>query len=151
MPHSLVERWQTDPFVELSDDDPLSVRRPDTDKRTGLCPFGHGILLRARVDDNSTYYLERCGACRGVWLDRGEWQKLAASLYLDHLDDLWDPTWQKRRRTETLQHNLDNALAERLGQSLYGELCAVVDQLRHHPGKAQALAWITAHLDPDTQ
>jgi Zn-finger nucleic acid-binding protein len=148
MPHNVVERWQTDPFVELNEDEPMSVR-PDTDKRTGLCPMGHGILLRARVDSEQIYYLERCGFCRGVWLDRGEWQRLAAALYLDHLDDLWDPTWQKQRRSESLQIKLDNALSTQLGEPLYEQLRAVVEALRQHPAKAQALAWITTHLDPE--
>jgi hypothetical protein len=85
-----------------------------------------------------------------VWLDRGEWQRLAAALFLDHLDDLWDPNWQKQRRTETLQFKLDAALSERLGPSLYAELRAVIAKLRDHPAKAQALAWMTTHLDADT-
>ncbi|MGC4064355.1 MAG: zf-TFIIB domain-containing protein [Polyangiaceae bacterium] len=148
MPHGIVERWQTEPFVELSDEDPESVR-PEADRRTGLCPMGHGILLRARVDEEKTYYLERCGHCRGVWFDRGEWQALAATLYLDHLDDLWDPAWQKKRRAEALGQRLDRALAEQIGRELFEEIQRVVERLAHHPAKAQALAWITTRLDTD--
>jgi Zn-finger nucleic acid-binding protein len=148
MPHSIVERWQTEPFVELNEDEPMSVR-PDTDRRTGLCPMGHGILLRARVESDQVFYLERCGLCRGVWLDRGEWQRLAAALFLDHLDDLWDPNWQKQRRAEALQRQLDQALSNTLGMDLYRELGDVMKKLREHPAKAQALAWIATHLDPD--
>ncbi len=148
MPHAIVELWQSDPFVELSEDEPLSIR-VETDRRTGLCPMGHGILVRAKVDLDKVFYLERCGLCRGVWLDRGEWQRLAAALYLDHLDDLWDPTWQKQRRTEALENKLDRALADCLGTALFEELKAVVLKLREHPNKAQALAWVVSHLDAE--
>jgi len=148
MPHAVVERWQTEPFVEITEDEPMSVR-PDPDKRTGLCPMGHGILLRARVDSDKVYYLERCGLCRGVWLDRGEWQRLAAALYLDHLDDLWDPTWQKQRRREALQKGLDVALVAQIGPELFAQVSQVVHALLDHPAKAQAFAWIAEHLDPD--
>lgn len=147
LPHSIVEHWQTEPFVELNADEPLSMR-PELDRKTGLCPLGHGILVRARVDADQVFYLERCGFCRGVWLDCGEWQRLAASLYLDHLDDLWDPSWQKQRRSEKLQRGLDRSLADQLGENLYRDLASVVHLLRHHPARAQALAWIAQRLDP---
>jgi Zn-finger nucleic acid-binding protein len=147
LPHKIVEYWETEPFVELSDDEPMSMR-PELDRRTGLCPMGHGILVRARVDADQVFYLERCGFCRGVWLDRGEWQRLAASLYLDHLDDLWDPAWRKQRRHARLQRGLDQSLGVQLGETLYRDLASVVERLRTHPSRAQALAWITQRLDP---
>jgi len=150
LPHQIVEHWQTEPFVELNEDEPTTMR-PELDKRTGLCPMGHGILVRARVDSDPVFYLERCGFCHGVWLDRGEWPQLAASLYLDHLDDLWDPAWQKRRRTEKLQRELDRALLDHLGETLYQDLTSVVERLKEHPSRAQAIAWITEHLDPHGQ
>lgn len=150
LPHSVVEHWQTDPFVELSEDEPVSTL-PELDQKTGLCPMGHGILVRARVDADQVFFLERCGFCHGVWLDRGEWQRLAASLYLDHLDDLWDPAWQRQRRREKLQRRLDQSLADQLGENLYRDLAHVVAQLKAHPSRAQALAWIAQHLDPHAQ
>lgn len=150
--HQVVEHWETDPFVELSEDEPLRSN-PDIDRKTGLCPMGHGILVRARVEleGDQGFYLERCGFCRGVWLDCGEWQRLAASRYLDHLDDLWDPNWQKQRRSEKLQRGLDRALSEQLGESLFRDLVSVVFRLRSHPSRAQALAWVTQHLDPHSR
>ncbi len=150
LPHQVVEHWQTEPFVELSEDEPTTMR-PELDKKTGLCPMGHGILVRARVDAEQVFYLERCGFCRGVWLDRGEWPRLASSLFLDHLDDLWDPAWQRQRRSEKLRHELDQALANQLGEPLYGDLASVVERLRNHPSRTQALAWVTEHLDPHGQ
>jgi Zn-finger nucleic acid-binding protein len=152
LPHRVVEHWETEPFVDLSEDEPVSMR-PELDRRTGLCPMGHGILVRARVDldPDQAFYLERCGLCHGVWLDRGEWQRLAASLYLDHLDDLWDPKWQRQRRSEKLQRGLDRSLADQLGETLYHDLVSVVERLRLHESRAQALAWIREHLDPHPQ
>lgn len=152
LPRQVVEHWQTDPFVELSEDEPLSSD-PEVDHKTGLCPMGHGILLRARVEpeEKQIFYLERCGFCHGIWLDRGEWQRLAAALFLDHLDDLWDPGWQKRRRSEKFQRGLDRSLFDQLGENLYRDLTALVEALRDHPARMQALAWISQHLDPHGQ
>ncbi|HEY5956906.1 MAG TPA: zf-TFIIB domain-containing protein, partial [Polyangiaceae bacterium] len=149
LPRHIVEHWQTHPFVE-PEGEPVSMR-PELDRKTGLCPLGHGIMVRAKVEADAVFYLERCGLCHGVWLDRGEWQRLAASLYLDHLDDLWDPHWQKQRRSEKLQRRLDQSLQDQLGEILYRDLESVVDRLHSHPSRAQALAWITQRLDPHGQ
>lgn len=152
LPRQVVEHWQSEPFVELSEDEAVSSA-PEADHRTGLCPMGHGILLRARVEpeEDHVFHLERCGFCQGIWLDRGEWQRLAAALYLDHLNDLWDPQWQKQRRHEQLQRRLDRSLFDQLGETLYQDLGSVIARLRQHPSRAQALAWICQHLDPHAE
>ena len=152
LPRQVVEHWQTEPFVELSEDETLPID-PEADHKTGLCPMGHGILLRARVEpeEDHVFHLERCGFCHRIWLDRGEWQRLATAFYLDHLNDLWDPLWQKRHRNEKLQRRLDRSLFDQLGENLYQDLSSVVERLRRHPSKAQALAWIRQHLDPHAQ
>jgi Zn-finger nucleic acid-binding protein len=147
LPHKLVEHWHSEPFVEPGENSPESMR-PELDRKTGLCPMGHGILVRARVDGDQVFHLERCGFCRGVWLDRGEWQRLASSRFLQHLDDLWDPTWQRQQRDERLQRTLDRALFDQLGAELYRDLVTVIGRLKEHPSRAQALAWISEHLDP---
>lgn len=146
LPHVVIEQWSEHPSLYPPDDEPVS-RLPDADHRTGLCPTGHGILIRARVQENPPFYLERCAHCRGVWLDRGEWHRLVANDLWAHLDDLWDPTWRKRSRVEEGQKQLDRALEEALGPRLFGDLAGLINQLRRHPARAQALAWLTAHLE----
>jgi len=119
---------------------------PPDDVRTGLCPWGHGILIRARVQVDRVFHLERCSACRGVWLDKGEWQRLAAAEFLDHLDDLWDPDWQKRQREAHSRHEIESALRERLGTDVFEALAKVVDEISKHPARAQVLAWINERM-----
>src|SRR5437868_5547759 len=60
------------------------------DKRGGLCPRGHGMLTRAKVELTPVFYLDRCNACRGVWFDAGEWERTAALPMFTELDRLWD-------------------------------------------------------------
>ena len=145
MPHSIIDFWRDQPFVDIEAGKMPSI--PPDDHRTGLCPHGHGILIRARVEAGRQFHLERCGICRGVWLDKGEWQHLAANHFLEHLDDLWDPTWRKRQRDEHSRHEMDAALEQRLGQALFMQLVQIMGQLRRHPARAQVLAWIRARLD----
>lgn len=146
VPHSIIERWSRASLVDIGAAEPPALI-PEGDHRTGLCPEGHGILIRARFDEEPPFHLERCPACRGVWLDAGEWQRLAAHQFLGHLDDLWDPAWQRQQRAEHSRRKLDEALAAVIGAALFADLARVVDQLREHPARAQALAWISTHLE----
>ena len=120
---------------------------PEGDQRTGLCPEGHGILIRARAELDRSFHVERCPVCRGVWLDRGEWRRLSAAGLLEHLDDLWDPSWQKRQRDDVNRRHLDESLRDALGEDLYAGLQRVVGELHAHPARSQALAWIVDHLE----
>jgi Zn-finger nucleic acid-binding protein len=128
-------------------DAPKADARAPSDVRTGPCPEGHGILVRARVGDvGKGFYLERCGTCHGVWFDTGEWERIASTELRAHLDDLWDP--QARRAALILRNEarLDTDLRARLGEGLHNELVAVVEALEKHPDRAMALAFIDAHL-----
>ena len=145
VPREVIEFWQHDPFVEFVAGESLAPP-PDEDHRTGLCPSGHGIMIRARVEAPTPFYLESCPLCRGVWFDRGEWQLLATRDFLDHLDDLWDPLWKKQQRAEARQKELDQALGRELGSELFAELEHVAGALADHPARAQALAWLVKRL-----
>ncbi len=150
LPHVIVESWRAHPIseqLELEAEPAHPSVPPEADHRTGLCPFGHGILIRARVDGPRTFYVERCSPCRGVWLDRGEWKRLASARFLEHLDDLWDPNWKRQNRVALVERHIDAALTEELGQELFSDLQAVVSELHGHPARAQALAWIVEHLE----
>jgi Zn-finger nucleic acid-binding protein len=139
------------PGVELNtappSDSPTPSIPPEGDHRTGLCPEGHGILIRARAELDRSFHVERCPLCRGVWLDRGEWRRLSAAGLLGHLDDLWDPSWQKRQRDDVNRRHLDGSLRDALGDELYAGLLRVVTELHAHPARSQALAWIVDHLE----
>ena len=140
VPRGIIDAWRDHPFEEIEAGRMPSIS-PD-DLRTGLCPWGHGILIRARVEADRVFHLERCGTCRGVWLDKGEWQRLASARFLDHLDDLWDPTWQKRHRAEHSREEIDLALRTQLGAELFNALSSAIEAVARHPARAQVLAWI---------
>ncbi|UJR85819.1 Hypothetical protein I5071_78990 [Sandaracinus amylolyticus] len=122
--------------------------RAPNDGRTGLCPDGHGILLRARIDDDegAAFYLERCSACRGVWFDPGEWSRIASSDLRTKLDALWDPAARRAALTARNEARLAEDLRARLGDALHDRLVDLVRALESHPDRAMALAYIDEHL-----
>jgi Zn-finger nucleic acid-binding protein len=106
--------------------------RAETDQRTGVCPGGHGILARAKASWTRPFYVERCLSCAGIWLDAGEWKRLSAEHLLEHLDDLWLPTWRKQMQRAHSAQQLESMLNERLGRDLMNRIEALATELALH-------------------
>jgi Zn-finger nucleic acid-binding protein len=114
----------------------------DNDAKSGMCPEGHGILSRARVEARSPFSLERCSTCFGVWFDRGEWQRVAEESLAADLPHFWEREWRAmRRREQSREAHLDAARAD-FGEELYGTLTALAESLRGHPRRSEALAFL---------
>ena len=125
----------------------------DPDQRTGLCPMGHGILIRAKVELEDPFHLERCVECHGIWFDPGEWHILASSHLLEHLDQLWDPAWRHALRRERAAAEEREALAVDLGRPTFELLGTLANALRERSPrlKSAALAWLAEELAEDDE
>jgi Zn-finger nucleic acid-binding protein len=115
--------------LESVDDE---AAQPEGDRRTGLCPEGLGLLLRAKASWTRPFFVERCGSCSGIWLDAGEWKRLSAEHLLEHLEDLWLPTWRKQMQAEYSAAQLEDMLRQRLGPALLDRLDALADEIASH-------------------
>jgi uncharacterized protein (DUF952 family)/Zn-finger nucleic acid-binding protein len=121
------------------------------DKKGGVCPFGHGLLARARVeldDGGEAFYLERCTTCSGVFFDDGEWARLAHSRMFAHLDEFWDPLFQQRLAEERSRERWRADLVEKLSAGTVDDMERLVATLSAVPrGHASdGLAWLTSRL-----
>lgn len=116
------------------------------DSKTGMCPEGHGILIRARIEDEVPFYLERCTACGGIWFDKGEWQRIAGNHFLQNLPDFWSYSWQQRQRKEKGRQQYLRQSEELLGNELFAWLMTLAERLKHHPEKSRALAFLQQEI-----
>lgn len=112
------------------------------DSATGLCPKGHGILMRARIEDEPAFYLDRCSSCAGVWFDRGEWQRLADRHLLENIADLWTSVWQRKQRENNLRKDYLDWARERFGEDVFPRLLDLAKLLEDHPDRSEAIAFI---------
>jgi Zn-finger nucleic acid-binding protein len=124
-------------------DDTLRPGAPE-DARTGLCPFGHGILIRAKVDLEDPFYLDRCPECAGIWFDAGEWSTLAQSHLLANLEDLWDPALRWKMQKERAEEVFVEKLTGDIGRPAFEHLAQLAEELRDKPQKVKLAA--LAHL-----
>ena len=107
-----------------------TIRPGGGDGRTGLCPEGHGILIRARVDAEPPFFLERCAVCHGIWFDKGEWNELAQSHLLEHLHELWDPAFRARARKSESEAEHREGLVADLSSSVVEAIEALGETLK---------------------
>ena len=126
----------------LEGDDGLPSTSTEADLRTGLCPHGHGLMIRARIDLAPRFYLERCPHCGGIWFDRGEWDRVADACLLENLPRLWSLSWQRRQRAAESRAKHMEWANERFGAQLMADLEALAGQLAEHPMRQQALAFL---------
>lgn len=112
------------------------------DRKNGLCPEGHGIMARARVRWDDPYFVEKCSSCDGIWLDAGEWSRLSSDLVIDHLDELWLPSWRRRLQDGHERAQLEADLRARLGEDLFERTHDLGMTLAEHAHGDVALAYV---------
>lgn len=138
----------TEPGVveRLKEQDVRPTHPLEQDLRTGVCPEGHGLLRRARVTNEDPYFLERCARCGGVWLDPGEWSRLADANLLSDVTNLWSPAWREHLSEEQNRAALQADLRHKLGDETFELLERLVDQLHEPQPRALALAYLQQRL-----
>jgi Zn-finger nucleic acid-binding protein len=110
------------------------------DAETGICPLGHGIMIRAKVDIDEPFYLEKCSSCGGIWFDNGEWEKIIHSNFPKNLNELWCKSWQVKQRKEKSRKSYLDINRKLLGDNLFEELMKLSEILKDHPEKGRAIA-----------
>jgi Zn-finger nucleic acid-binding protein len=141
LPHDAVEANQLPGLMDAATSVPAHV-----DARGGVCPLCRGVLVRARVDCEHPFHLDRCPICGGIWFDAGEWAAIAASEWLTHLDDLWDPVWRRRVRERRAEKRHLETLEHALGPEAFGKVVEVVRVLRAHPMRSLGLSFLIDEL-----
>ncbi len=116
------------------------------DDKTGLCPSGHGIMLRAKINVENPFFLEKCGTCGGVWFDNGEWQRIIDNELTDMMNEFWCKSWQSLQRKEQNRQNYLDSNRKLLGNELFDNLMKLSEILKKHPEKGRAIALLQQEI-----
>ena len=110
-------------FVQdSSDKDIFKSETSENDSKTGICPEGHGIMIRTKIETDDPFYLEKCSACGGIWFDSGEWDKLAKYNLTESINEFWCKSWQRQQRQDKERHNYLELNHKILGDEAFGKL-----------------------------
>jgi Zn-finger nucleic acid-binding protein len=131
--------------------DSLEAEPRDHDKgadlKAGLCPHGHGILIRARLDLDPVFYLDRCMTCNGVWFDSGEWERVAAAGLAQGLFELWSHSFRRGQRMEKARSEYLELMKQRLGENVFNGINELAGLLKDHTYQKQALAFLHEEIE----
>jgi len=142
--------WMPHGALALEPDLPKDAAKPasptgasdNNDSRVGFCPAGHGLLIRARVEADEQFFLDRCGTCAGIWFDAGEWALLSGTDVMQQLDRLWDPLYRKKLREERARKMHLEALGQTLGAETAKMVVELAAALKGNPRRSIAMAYL---------
>ncbi len=133
-------------YVEEVEAGSIAGKSPGPDSKTGLCPDGHRLMIRARVPLDPPFYLERCPDCGGIWVDRGELGRIIEHNLDEHLKVIWTQAWRRQQRQEKENADFHSKHKELLGDDIYNSVLDLAGKLKGHPEQSRALALLRNEL-----
>lgn len=121
-----------------------SSQEPHTAK---ICPDCGHLLTRYKIWPNINFFLDHCGSCNGVWLDKGEWDVLGKHNLQDNLNEFFTKPWQRNLRASETKTLLEKLYTQKFGAEDYVQAKKIRAWLREHPASAMILAYLEAE-DP---
>jgi Zn-finger nucleic acid-binding protein len=112
----------------------------EPDSMTGLCPSGHGIMIRAKVDLDEPFFLEKCTTCGGIWFDRGEWLRVVENDLAQSLGNIWSKAWQRKHSRQKNRQSFLEMNHKLLGEEVFNLIMELSGLLAGHPEKERAIA-----------
>lgn len=88
------------------------------------------------------FYIDRCGHCNGVWLDKNEWEVLKAADLHDEINRIFTSPWQQRIADETAASKMDAFYLEKFGADDYEKIREIRGWLVGHPERSMLLAFL---------
>jgi Zn-finger nucleic acid-binding protein len=108
-----------------------------------ICPDCGRILLKYKAGHGLDFFVDHCGGCGGVWLDRNEWDALRERNLHDEIHRVFSTSWQAQVRGEAMREKLDAVYAARFGAETYGRLKETREWLHEHPQRLALLAFLS--------
>ncbi len=120
--------------------------KAQSDSKTGLCPECRRLMIRAKLEMDPPFYIEKCGPCDGYWFDKGELDRILNVDVCGNLSVVWTRAWQRRqRRKRGREHYLEqNRML--LGEEVFNAVIDLAKVLRDHPEQFRAVSLLQSEL-----
>lgn len=107
------------------------------------CPECRFRMTKFLVGHGLGFTLDHCEGCKGIWLDRNEWEALKKRNLHDDLNSMFTAFWQREAQKEARKKHLEQIYTDRFGIADYTELKEIRAWLDYHPNKQDLLAYLT--------
>lgn len=134
-------------FESISLEESKEITENVNDEKAGFCPSGHGLLIRAKVEDKTNpFYLEKCATCGGIWFDNEEWQRIINNNLVDNINEIWCSSWQTQQRNKKSRDTYLKANRKIFGENLFNKIIEQSILLKEHPDKGRAIALLQQEI-----
>lgn len=113
-------------------------------KELKFCPNCRHIMASYKIFPDTSYYLDRCRNCNGIWLEFKEWEVLVDRHLHDNLNEFFTRPWQDNLRAAETRNHMESIYLEKLGPSDYEKVKEIREWLRNHPRYGMLLAFLQA-------
>lgn len=127
--------------LPIREDGSLDVEDEDMAKAR-ICPECHVILVRYKIGHGTSFHLDYCRRCNGVWFDAQEWEVIRSKNLHDKVNTFFTRAWQTTIRHEAVNRRLDDMFRRRLGDVDYRRVTAFKSWLDSQSAKSSILAFL---------
>lgn len=107
------------------------------------CPECSFRMVKYLVGHGFSFTIDQCGGCKGVWLDRNEWEALKERNLHDDLHAMFTSFWQDGAEREARKKRMEQIYRTRFGDEAYQEIERVRAWLATRPNRLELLAYLT--------
>jgi Zn-finger nucleic acid-binding protein len=107
------------------------------------CPECRFRMIKYLVGHGFSFTIDHCSGCKGVWLDRNEWEALKERNLHDDLNSMFTSFWQDEAEKEARKKRLERIYISRFGHEDYAEIERVRAWLAMRANKQELLAYLT--------
>lgn len=107
-----------------------------------ICPDCGRILIKYKVDNRLDFYVDQCGSCNGVWLDKNEWENLKLNYLHNQIHHFFTKPWQKKLREEASRDNLQDKYIRKFGRWDYERLKEMREWIYKSGKKSEMLSYL---------
>jgi Zn-finger nucleic acid-binding protein len=107
-----------------------------------ICPECFKILSPYLVGKGTNIIIDRCETCKGVWLDKYEYDLLDNKNLLIDLHKIFSIQWQSAAKMEKIFEHRAEALKHEIGDEEYKIVDDFLQQLRISKKKKSILAYL---------
>jgi Zn-finger nucleic acid-binding protein len=100
-------------------------------------------MVKYLVGRGFSFTLDHCQGCKGIWLDRNEWEALKARNLHDDVNSMLTAFWQDEAQKEDRKKRMEQIYIGKFGVEDYAEIERIRAWLATRQTKQELLAYLT--------
>jgi Zn-finger nucleic acid-binding protein len=135
-----IETHRTKVAEIIHEEESLSLAEPGTPLDCPECRFR---MVKYLVGRGLDFTVDHCHGCKGIWLDRNEWEALRKRNLHDDLHSIFTSFWQSGAQREDQKKRMEQIYLDRFGADDYEEIKRIRSWLEPKTNREELIAYLT--------